>query len=94
MEHNMLTLDFWQDAVTYEGQTIPTGTLGCDALNIPDEIIEKLGLKALPFSKKNITDKVQYVVYSSAYKLDQNPDLIAASEKNIPCLGKRSSKMD
>ena len=51
-----------------------------------DEIIEKLGLKALPFSKKNITDKVQYVVYSSAYKLDQNPDLIAASEKNIPCL--------
>lgn len=51
-----------------------------------DEIIEKLGLKALPFSKKNITDKVQYVVYSSAYKLDQNPDLIAASEKNLPCL--------
>lgn len=51
-----------------------------------DEIIEKLGLKALPFSKKNITDKVQYVVYSSAYKLNQNPDLIAASEKNIPCL--------
>ena len=51
-----------------------------------DEIIEKLGLKALPFSKKNITDKVQYVVYSSAYKLDKNPDLIAASEKNIPCL--------
>ena len=42
MDHNMLTLDFWQDAVTYEGQTIPTGTLGCDALNIPDEIIEKL----------------------------------------------------
>ena len=42
MDQNMLTLDFWQDTVTYEGQTIPTGTLGCDALNIPDEIIEKL----------------------------------------------------
>ncbi|MBQ1949134.1 MAG: UDP-N-acetylmuramate--L-alanine ligase [Treponema sp.] len=51
-----------------------------------DEIIEKLGLKALPFSESNITDKIQYVVYSSAYKLDKNPDLIAAAKKNVPCL--------
>ena len=35
-----------------------------------DEILEKLNLKALPFSKKNITDEVQYVVYSSAYSHD------------------------
>ena len=27
-EHNMLTLDFWRDTVTYEGKTVPTGTLG------------------------------------------------------------------
>lgn len=51
-----------------------------------DEILEKLNLKALPFGKENITDKIQYVVYSSAYKLDKNPDLIAAVEKGIPCL--------
>ncbi|WP_318662349.1 Mur ligase domain-containing protein, partial [Treponema sp.] len=51
-----------------------------------DEILEKLGLKALSFSENNITDKIQYVVYSSAYKLDKNPDLIAAVKKNIPCL--------
>lgn len=51
-----------------------------------DEIIEKLGLKALPFDEKNITDEIQYVIYSSAYKLDKNPDLIAAVRKNIPCL--------
>jgi len=51
-----------------------------------DEIIEKLGLKALPFSENNITDEVQYVIYSSAYKLDKNPDLIEATKKNIPCL--------
>lgn len=51
-----------------------------------DEIIEKLGLKALPFSEENISDSIQYVVYSSAYKLDKNPDLIAAVKKNIPCL--------
>ncbi|MCR5495069.1 MAG: UDP-N-acetylmuramate--L-alanine ligase [Treponema sp.] len=50
-----------------------------------DEILEKLGLNALPFSENNITDEVQYVVYSSAYKLDKNPDLIAATKKNIPC---------
>ena len=42
MEHNILSLDFWQDTVTYEGQTIPTGTLGCAALNIPDAVIDKL----------------------------------------------------
>lgn len=42
MEHNMLSLDFWQDTVTYEGNTLPTGTLACDALNIPDDMIAQL----------------------------------------------------
>ena len=51
-----------------------------------DDILEKLGLKSLPFSKESITDKIQYVIYSSAYKPDKNPDLIEALRKNIPCL--------
>ena len=51
-----------------------------------DEILEKLGIKALPFDGNNITDQVQYVIYSSAYKLDKNPDLRSASRKNVPCL--------
>ena len=51
-----------------------------------DEILEKLGIKPLPFDEKNITDSVQYVVYSSAYKLNENPDLIAAQKKGVPCL--------
>ena len=42
MEHNILSLDFWQDSVIYEGQTMPTGTVGCAALNIPDAVIDKL----------------------------------------------------
>ena len=42
MEHNLLTLDFWQDSVTYESTTMPTGTLGCEVLNISDSTIEKL----------------------------------------------------
>lgn len=51
-----------------------------------DEVLENLGLKALPFSSENITDQIQYVIYSSAYKLDKNPDLIQAVKKGIPCL--------
>lgn len=50
-----------------------------------DEILNKLGLSALPFSEENITDEVQYVVYSSAYKTDVNPDLKAAVKKGVPC---------
>ena len=42
MEHNLLTLEFGRDTVTYEGRTVPTGTFGCDALNITDEAITSL----------------------------------------------------
>ena len=42
MEHNLLTLEFGWDTVTYEGRTVPTGTLGCEALNTPDESIAAL----------------------------------------------------
>ena len=51
-----------------------------------DEVLEKLGLHALPFGAENITDDVQYVIYSSAYKLDKNPDLIEAVRRGLPCL--------
>ena len=51
-----------------------------------DDILEKLNIKALPFSQSNITEDIDYVVYSSAYKLDQNPDLIQAVKMKIPCL--------
>ncbi len=51
MEHNMLTLDFWQDAVTYEGHTVPTGTLGCNALNISDEVLDTLDGLCAPLNR-------------------------------------------
>ncbi len=41
INHAVLSLDFWQDTVTYEGSTMPTGTIGCEVLNIPDSTIEK-----------------------------------------------------
>jgi len=50
MEQNLLTLDFWQDSVTYEGTTVPTGTLGCEALNISDSVIETLNKLCAPLN--------------------------------------------
>ena len=35
MNQELMTLDFWQDTVIYEGKTFPVGTLACDALNVP-----------------------------------------------------------
>ncbi len=51
MEHNLLTLDFWQDTVTYENSTVPTGTLGCETLNIPDETIQRLTVLCEPLNR-------------------------------------------
>lgn len=42
INHAVLSLDFWQDTVTYEGHTMPTEIIGCGALNIPDDTIGKL----------------------------------------------------
>lgn len=42
MEHSLLTLEFGRDTVTYEGRTVPSGTLGCEALNIADQVIAAL----------------------------------------------------
>ena len=42
LNQNLLTLDFWQDKVTYGMKTVPIGTIGCAALNITDEQITEL----------------------------------------------------
>lgn len=52
-----------------------------------DDVLDKLGIKALPFNGANIASvEPDVVVYSSAYKLDINPDLIEAVKTGIPCL--------
>jgi len=48
--HKLLTLDFWQDSVTYEGRTMPSGSLACAALNIPDDTVERLGQLCAPLN--------------------------------------------
>ena len=50
LNHNLLTLDFWQDKVTYGKHTVPIGTIGCAALNITDEQITKLTTLCHPLS--------------------------------------------
>ncbi len=47
-EPNLLTLDYWRDEVSYQGITLPSGTIGCVALNISDDVIEKLKQIYLP----------------------------------------------
>ena len=42
MNQELMTLDFWQDTVIYEGKTLPVGTLACDALNVPADTISRI----------------------------------------------------
>lgn len=42
VQHQILSLDFWQDTVSYEGKNFPSGTIGCDALNIPAALIKQI----------------------------------------------------
>ena len=42
MNQELMTLDFWQDTVIYEGKIFPIGTLACDALNVPADTIAKI----------------------------------------------------
>ena len=47
-EPNLLTLDYWRDEVSYQGITLPSGSIGCAALNIPDDVIDRLKQISLP----------------------------------------------
>lgn len=51
LNQNLLTLDFWQDKVTYGKQTVPIGTIGRAALNITDEQIAKLTTLCQPLTE-------------------------------------------
>lgn len=42
MSEKMLTLDFWQDNLIYEGNTLPTGTIACEAQNVPTDTIARM----------------------------------------------------
>ena len=71
LNQNLLTLDFWQDKVTYGKQTVPIGTIGCAALNITDEQIAKLTMLCQPLTEIILmlgTDNVELSVFPKAEK--------------------------
>lgn len=51
LNQNLLTLDFWQDKVTYGKRIMPTGSIGCAALNITDEQIGALTTLCQPLTE-------------------------------------------
>ena len=42
MNQDLMTLDFWQNTVIYEGKTFPVGTLACDALNVSADTLAQM----------------------------------------------------
>ncbi|MGL4982044.1 MAG: UDP-N-acetylmuramate--L-alanine ligase [Treponemataceae bacterium] len=71
--------------ICHARKAIITGS-DIDDVFYTDEILKRYNIIPLAFDKKNITSDIQIVIYSAAYKLDENPDLIEAQKKNIPCL--------
>ena len=51
LNQNLLTLDFWQDKVTYGKQTVPIGSIGCAVLNISAEQITELTTLCQPLTE-------------------------------------------
>ncbi len=69
LDQNFLTLDFWQDKVTYGKRALPTGSIGCAALNITDEQIGALTTLCQPLTEIILmlgTGKVDVSVFSKA----------------------------
>lgn len=50
LNQNLLTLDFWQDKVSYGSRMVPIGSLGCAALNISDEQLAALTVLCQPLN--------------------------------------------
>lgn len=51
-----------------------------------DEVLERLGISALPFSAGNVGGDVRLVVRSSAYSAATNPDLAEAERRGVPTM--------
>ena len=39
--NDAVSLDFWNGLAFYSGKSFPCGTIGCDALNVPAEVLDK-----------------------------------------------------
>ena len=51
---------------------------------VTDHVLADHGITVVPFSEENISTSVDLVVASTAYSIDQNPDLTRANKLNVP----------
>ena len=79
-ESNVLTLDFLEEDVIYEGKVFPAGTLACDALNIPDDVVSQMETLC-----KNLN---QFMGTFDSGKA--NATLLPAARQNAMLLGRHS----
>ena len=70
--NDAVSLDFWNGLSFYSGKSFPCGTIGCDALNISAEVIERL--------KELCT--VQYALINALTFGPGNPALLSAARES------------
>lgn len=80
INHAVLSLDFWQDTVNYEGCTMPTGTIGCEVLNIPDSTIDKLDTPC------NVLNQLLQGMNTSSVDMELLPQVQQAADEIISFL--------
>lgn len=67
MNQELMTLDFWQDTVIYEGKIFPIGTLACDALKYMEFAI-KAATNSLQFEEiPNYADAMMLQRYTAVF---------------------------
>lgn len=71
--------------IFYNSGAIITGSDVADSF-YTDAVLKELGIPFTLFSASNITKEISFIVYSAAYKLEENPELIKATSLKIPCL--------
>ena len=76
--NDAVSLDFWNGLAFYSGKSFPCGTIGCDVLNIPAEVIEKL--------KELCT--VQYALINALTFGPGNPALLSAARESAQQIAK------
>ena len=94
VQHQILSLDFWQDTVSYEGKNFPSGTIGCDALNIPAALIKQItelcgglnlfmGAMQLGMANAELFTSARESALQIVHKLNDIPPFSYLDEKQI-----------
>mgnify|MGYP001851365187 CR=1 FL=1 len=77
INHVVLSLDFWQNAVTYEGCTMPAGSIDCEVLNILDNTIKKMDTPC------NVLNQLLQGMNTSSVDMELLPQVQRAADEII-----------